>query len=85
MRTGKTVLVSMDTTRTDMNKPGIIRKDNDYPVSWVKPFGKGRVFYCSLGHNSHHFFDPVLLQHFLDGIQYALGDLPDSPRQQEKQ
>ena len=22
----------------------------DYPVAWTKPFGRGRVFYTSLGH-----------------------------------
>ena len=26
------------------------RSDRDYAVSWVKPFGNGRVFYTSLGH-----------------------------------
>ena len=26
------------------------RKDGLYPVSWISTFGKGRTFYCSLGH-----------------------------------
>ena len=25
------------------------RDDNDYPVAWIKPYGKGRVFYTTLG------------------------------------
>jgi hypothetical protein len=33
------------------------------------------LFYCSFGENSHIFSNPVLLQHYLDGIQFALGDL----------
>jgi hypothetical protein len=33
------------------------------------------VFYTTLGHNPHIFWDAKLLQHFLAGIQYALGDL----------
>lgn len=70
------VLVSLDTERTDMSLKGIDRFDNDFPVSWVQTSGKGRVFYSSLGHNFHIYSNPVILQHFLDGIQFALGDLP---------
>ena len=49
--------------------------DRDIPVSWIRTFEKGRVFYCSLGHNSEIYWTPAILQHYLDGIQYALGDL----------
>jgi len=69
------VLLSLDVDKTDMNKKGIERKDNDFAVSWVKKSGEGRVFYCSLGHNHHIFWNPTVLQHYLDGIQFALGDL----------
>lgn len=51
------------------------RKDNDYGVSWIKPHGNGRVFYSSLGHNNHIYVNPDVLQHFLSGMQWALGDL----------
>jgi type 1 glutamine amidotransferase len=43
-------------------------------VAWIKPHGKGRVFYCSLGHNHHIFWNPKVLRHYLAGIQWALGD-----------
>jgi type 1 glutamine amidotransferase/HEAT repeat protein len=56
--------------------PQIVRNDNDFPISWIKKEGNGRVFYTSLGHNKDIFFVPQILQHYLDGIQYALGDLP---------
>jgi type 1 glutamine amidotransferase/HEAT repeat protein len=69
------VLTSLDVTKTDMTRKGINRTDDDFAVSWVKPFGKGRVFYCSLGHNKHIYYDAKVLQHYLDGIQFALGDL----------
>ena len=57
----------------------INRTDNDFGITWVHPEGEGRVFYCSLGHNPHIFWDPRILQHYLAGIQYALGDyqVPD--------
>lgn len=69
------VLLSIDTTKTDMTRKGIIRKDNDFAMSWVKSYGKGRVFYNAFGHDSDVFWNPVVLQHWLDGIQFVLGDL----------
>ena len=51
------------------------REDNDYPVAWVQQVGKGRVFYSSLGHNHHIYWNPMLLKHYLAGIQFACGDL----------
>ncbi len=70
------VLLSLDVTKTNMNKQNIKRKDNDFAVAWVHEYGKGRVFYFSLGHRHEIFWNPALLQCYLDGIQYALGDLP---------
>lgn len=50
-------------------------------VSWIKKHGKGRVFYSSPSHNAHSMNNPELLQFFLDGLQYVVGDLKcdDSP------
>ena len=56
-------------------KPGT-RPDNDYALSWVRSFGQGRAFYCAFGHDHAIFWNPAILQHYLDGIQFALGDLP---------
>ena len=66
------VLLSLDMSKTSA-KGG--RKDDDYAVSWVHSVGEGRVFYCSLGHRDEIFWNPRILRHYLDGIQYALGDL----------
>jgi type 1 glutamine amidotransferase len=70
------VLLSLDTAKTDMTKGGIKRDDGDFAVSWVRNEQLGRVFYCSLGHRHEIFWNPAVLQHYLAGIQYALGDLP---------
>jgi len=50
-------------------------------VSWIKKHGKGRVFYSSPSHNAQSLDHPELLQFFLDGMQYVVGDLKcdDSP------
>ncbi|MBN1675844.1 MAG: DUF1080 domain-containing protein [Kiritimatiellae bacterium] len=70
------VLLSLDADKTDMSKKNIGRKDGDFAVAWIREYEKGRVFYCSLGHRNEIFWDPALLAFYLDGIQYALGDLP---------
>ncbi len=44
-------------------------------VAWVKPYGKGRVFYCSPSHFPESYENASLLQFVLDGMQYAAGDL----------
>jgi type 1 glutamine amidotransferase len=73
------VLLSIDTLATNMTQGRCFgqcfRDDNDYPVAWIRQHGKGRVFYTSLGHNPDPFWDPRVLDMFLAGIQYALGDL----------
>lgn len=76
------VLISLDTADLDMQRDGVLREDRDFAVSWVHAEGEGRVFYSSLGHRYEIFTDPVILRHWLAGIQYALGDLEadDAPR-----
>ena len=51
------------------------RKDSFYPISWISKYGKGRTFYCSLGHRNEIYHNPVVLEHYLAGFQYVLGDL----------
>jgi type 1 glutamine amidotransferase len=66
------VLVGLDAIKS--GKKGN-SKTNDYPVSWVKSYGKGRIFYSNFGHNKATWWTPFMLQHFLDGIQWSTGDL----------
>ncbi|MGB0416723.1 MAG: ThuA domain-containing protein [Coraliomargarita sp.] len=68
------VLLHLDPERSDKVK-GLKRADNDYAVSWVQQVGDGRVFYTSIGHNDHVYWDPLILKHYLAGIQFACGDL----------
>lgn len=44
-------------------------------VAWIKPYGKGRVFYCSPSHFPESYQSATLLRFLLDGVQYAAGDL----------
>jgi len=71
------VLISLEA-----NKSGKSGKSptHDYPVSWVKSYGKGRVFYSNFGHNKATWWTPFLLEHFLAGIRWSVGEL-DGPHE----
>jgi type 1 glutamine amidotransferase len=74
-RSKQRVLMSLDMSDpTTKNANGVKPSDDDTGITWIKDWGKGRIFYCSLGHNNHIFWNPTILQHYLDGIQFALGD-----------
>lgn len=77
------VLISLDLSdQATANAKGQKRADKDFAVSWIRPYGKGRVFYTSFGHDKRTFLDPARLWHILDGLQYTIGDLEadDRPR-----
>ena len=72
------ILLSIDTDKTDLKQytcAGCQREDNDYAVSWIRTYGKGRVFYSVLGHQANDYSTTFLMEHFLAGIQYIAGDL----------
>jgi type 1 glutamine amidotransferase len=71
-REGVRVLLSLDLGKTE--DPGL-RRDGDYAISWIRTFGKGRVFYCALGHAKTAYTNPAVMKHYLAGIQFATGDL----------
>lgn len=74
------ILLTVDTEKTDWSPERRIlperRADKDIAISWVRNYGRGRVFYTSLGHNPHLNWNPTVLQHYFDGILFALGELP---------
>jgi len=74
------VLLSIDTEKTNLDQGQFRgrreRADNDYALAWVRSYGRGRVFYCTIAHNPEVFSDPLMLRFYLGAIQFALGDLP---------
>ena len=73
------VLLGIDLAKTDLaNEPhdGCYREDKDYAMAWVRQYGRGRIFYTSFGHHPAIFENPKLLEFYLAGAQFALGDLP---------
>lgn len=70
------VLFSIDTEKTDLSAKPHERQDEDYAAAWVRHYGRGRVFYSTVGHNPYQFWDPTMLKFYLGAAQFALGDLP---------
>lgn len=44
-------------------------------VAWIRSEGKGKVLYASPSHNAQSFENPDLLQFYLDGMQYIVGEV----------
>jgi type 1 glutamine amidotransferase len=68
------VLVSIDTAKSDMSQ-WHVRPDNDYGLSWIRSYGKGRVFNCAFGHTPALLESPETAQFILAAVQFVLGDL----------
>ena len=83
-RSNVRVLLSLDPQRSNMNVPWIHRTDNDFALTWVKSYGKGRVFCTSFGHRTEIYWNPQVLRMYLDAVQFAAGDLkaPSEPRKE---
>lgn len=74
------VLLSLDPSAVDLRKSGARRTDDDYAVAWWREWGKGRVFYTSLGHRPEVWKDPRFRKHLAAGISFALRREPRAGR-----
>jgi type 1 glutamine amidotransferase len=58
------VLLSIDVNRTVAPRRPFFKtrvEDKDFPMSWIKPHGKGRVFFTAFGHSDYTFWNPRML------------------------
>jgi len=68
------VLLSLDPAKLNYaGNPRIHRTDHDFAVAWDKMYGKGRVFYSSLGHTEEAWNDPDIRRMYFEAIKWALG------------
>jgi len=44
------------------------------PYTWVRPYGKGKVFYTAYGHDENTFNKPEFIHLVRNGIMWAMGD-----------
>jgi hypothetical protein len=66
------VLMSLDMEKTALKKPYHV------PISWVKEYGEGRVYYNNLGHRDDTWTKKPFLDSLLAGILWASGRI-DGP------
>ena len=69
------VLLSLDMRSVGIEGHPDVTRD-DYPISWVRPYGEGRVFVTKLGHFGDVWRSPAFVQHLLQGMRMAAGRLP---------
>ena len=68
------VLLSLDPTKLNYeDNPRIHRTDHDFAVAWDKMYGKGRVFYSTLGHTEESWSDPDIRKMYFEAIKWVLG------------
>jgi hypothetical protein len=66
------VLMRLDATKLDLNNPRVHRADRDFAVTWAKMYGKGRVYYSTLGHVEENWDDPRMQKMYVQAIQWAM-------------
>jgi uncharacterized protein len=67
------VLMRLDETKLDLANKNVRRTDGDFAVTWVKDYGKGRVFYSTLGHLEEVYDNPDIKKMYVEGIKWVLG------------
>ena len=67
------VLLSLDPAKLNYANPRVHRTDHDFAVAWDKMYGKGRVFYSTLGHTQEAWSDPDIRTMYFEAIKWVLG------------
>jgi uncharacterized protein len=75
------VLARLDPATLDLKAPLVHRTDGDFPVAWAKSYGKGRVFYSTLGHLPEVWDNPAIQRMYFEALRWALRLVDeDAPR-----
>jgi uncharacterized protein len=75
------VLMRLDETKLDYVHPAyaprgggpVGREDKDQAITWAKMYGKGRVFYSSLGHTKEAWENLDIRKMYLESVKWVLG------------
>ena len=67
------VLMRLDVSKLDMKNKNVHRTDGDFAVTWAKMYGKGRVYYTTLGHVAANWDKPEFQQMLTEAIKWAMG------------
>ena len=71
-RTAARVLLRLDVAKLPANAE-MRRADGDFPLAWAKMYGKGRVFYSSLGHAAETWDNRDVALMYFEAIKWSLG------------
>jgi type 1 glutamine amidotransferase len=66
------VLARLDERKLDLTNRNVKRTDHDFPIAWIKNYGKGRVFSSTLGHPDAAWDDSRVQTLYLEGIKWVL-------------
>jgi type 1 glutamine amidotransferase len=66
------VLLRLDAGKLDLANKRVHRTDRDFAVAWAKMYGKGRVFYSTLGHVVENWDRPDLQAMYVEAIKWVL-------------
>jgi hypothetical protein len=66
------VLLALDPTSVDLTKREVHRRYYGWPIAWTRRFGKGRVYYNSLGHEEAVWNDPRYQDMLLKAIKWVM-------------
>lgn len=67
------VLLRLDVSHLDTRQKNIDNHSGDFPLAWAKMFGKGKVFYCALGHDRTTWDIPDLQRIYFEAIKWGMG------------
>jgi uncharacterized protein len=81
------VIIRMDGDKLDLTNPRVSderRADKNYPISWAKMYGKGRVYYSTLGHREESWDRKDVQTMYLEAIKWSMGlttaDITPNPK-----
>ncbi len=66
------VVLRLDASELNLKHHGLSDRTTDWPLAWAKSYGKGRVFYCALGHSRDTWDIPDIQRIYFEGLRWAL-------------
>jgi type 1 glutamine amidotransferase len=70
------VIARLDGSKLDLSNPRVMpehRADRDFPIIWAKTYGKGRVYYNTLGHREETWDRKDVQTMYLEAIKWTMG------------
>lgn len=66
------VLARLDASKLNLKAPLVHRTDADFPAAYTKTYGKGRVFYSTLGHSRESWDLPWMQKMYFEALRWAM-------------